>query len=59
MKKVIANIYSTSNGDTTNFLEVTKLLEDNGYEVAWNDYGKNAVVIADMVEGDVKWNQSK
>ena len=45
MKQVVANIYSQDNAK-----EITDLLEREGYEIVWQNYPNNAIIVKEVEE---------
>ena len=52
MKQIIANIYSQNQDTQENFKEILKLLEDQGYELAYQTYPTNVSIIAEIQNGE-------
>lgn len=53
MKKIIANIYSQGpQEDSGEFKEIISILENAGYEIAWQTYPTNAAIIKEVVIED-------
>ena len=49
IKKIIANIYlQGSQEDAAEFQAIIKSLEDQGYEIAWQNYPTNAAIIKEV-----------
>lgn len=48
MKQIIANIYSQNQNTQEDFKEILKLLEAQGYELAYQNYPTNVSIIAEI-----------
>lgn len=49
MKKIVATVFSQGNSQD-GVKEITDLLEREGYEIAWQVYPNNAVIIKETEE---------
>ena len=52
MKQIIANIYSQNQNTQEAFEEILHLLEEHGYELAWQTYPTNVSVIKEIQNGE-------